>query len=71
MSILTEALTTEDVRLRRRCMACLGELLFYIAAMPAEAAAASCWDVNSTTLSSIITLLQEKEDSTVQVHHLP
>ena len=52
-------------------MACLGELLFYVAAMPAEAAAASCWDVNSTTLSSIIALLQDKEDSTVQVHHLP
>ena len=52
-------------------MACLGELLFYIAAMPAEATAASCWDVNSTTLSSVITLLQGKEDSTVQVEHLP
>ncbi len=51
-------------------MACLGELLFYIAAMPAEAAAASCWAVSSTTLSSIITLLQAKEDSTVQVQHL-
>ena len=45
--------------------------MFYIAAMPAEATAASCWDVNSTTLSSIITLLQAKEDSTVQVEHLP
>ena len=70
MSILTEALATEDVRLRRRCMACLGELLFYIAAMPAEATAASCWAVRSTTLSSIVTLLQAKEDSTVQVQHV-
>ena len=51
-------------------MACLGELLFYIAAMPAEATAVSCWDVKSTTLSSIVSLLRAKEDSTVQVQRL-
>ena len=67
LGILTEALGTEDVRLKRRCMACLGELLFYIAAMPAEAAAASCWDVEDDTLSAIISLLGPSEDATVQV----
>jgi len=67
LSILTEALGTEDVRLKRRCMACLGELLFYIAAMPAGAAAASCWDVEDNTLSAIISLLEPSEDTTVQV----
>ena len=67
LRILTEALGTEDVRLKRRSMACLGELLFYIAAMPAGAAAASCWDVEDDTLSAIISLLGPSEDTTVQV----
>ena len=64
---LTEALGTKDVRLKRRCMACLGELLFYIAAMPAEAPDAACWDVQDATLSAVIGLLDPAEDSTVQV----
>lgn len=64
---LTEALGTKDVRLKRRCMACLGELLFYIAAMPADARDAACWDIQDATLSAVIGLLEPAEDSTVQV----
>ena len=64
--MLTEALGSQDVRLRRRCMACLGELLFYIAAMPAEAAAASCWHVAEDTLSAVMSFLRPGEDSIVQ-----
>ena len=64
--MLTEALKSQDVRLRRRCMACLGELLFYIAAMPTEAAAASCWHVAEDTLSAVMSFLRPGEDSIVQ-----
>ena len=67
LDILTEALSTKDVRLKRRCMACLGELLFYIAAMPAKARDAACWDVQDATLLAIIGLLDPAEDSIVQV----
>ena len=67
LAVLTEALSTKDVRLKRRCMACLGELLFYVAAMPGEARDAACWDVQDATLSAIAGLLGPAEDSTVQV----
>ena len=67
LGILTEALSTKDVRLKRRCMACLGELLFYVAAMPGEAHGAACWDVQGATLSAIVGLLHPAEDSTLQV----
>ena len=48
-------------------MACLGELLFYIAAMPAEARNAACWGVQDATLSAVTCLLDPDEDATVQV----
>ena len=66
LRVLTEALGSQDVRLRRRCVACLGELLFYIAAMPAEAAAVSCWHGAEDTLSAVMSLLRPGEDSIVQ-----
>ena len=67
LDTLTEALGTKDVRLKRRCMACLGELLFYIAAMPAEARDARCWEVQDATLSAVMGLLDPAEDGIVQV----
>ena len=67
LDTLTEALGTKDVRLKRRCMACLGELLFYIAAMPAEARGVGCWEVQDATLAAVVGLLDPAEDGIVQV----
>lgn len=70
LGILTEALDSEDVRLKRRCMACLGELLFYLATMP-PGAAANCWKVEGATILAILRPLRLDEDSITQVSAQP
>lgn len=76
VDILTEALQDKNERVRRRVMATLGELLFYIATQPDGSSenagpdvmtkAAALWKVNQPTIDAVIGLLKPGEDDVTQ-----
>ncbi|GLC54130.1 hypothetical protein PLESTB_000827100 [Pleodorina starrii] len=78
---LSEALKDKNERVRRRVIATLGELLFYIATQQQDNAAAAAgnggappadpsivWGITSNTYAQVIRLLKDKEDE-VAVHY--
>uniref|UniRef100_A0A7S0S6G9 Protein kinase domain-containing protein n=1 Tax=Chlamydomonas leiostraca TaxID=1034604 RepID=A0A7S0S6G9_9CHLO len=73
IEILTEALKDKNERVRRRVMATLGELLFYIATQQQDAQSgvtaqevSDCWSINSATISAVTRLLKPQEDEIAQ-----
>lgn len=73
IEILTEALKDKNERVRRRVMATLGELLFYIATQQQDAQSgltaqevSDCWSINSSTISAVTRLLKPQEDEIAQ-----
>ncbi len=64
VEILTEALRDKNERVRRRVMATLGELLFYIATQQQDGAAgsvsdaAAAWGITSATTGGVARLLR-------------
>mmetsp|Transcript_37117 Transcript_37117/g.82576 ORF Transcript_37117/g.82576 Transcript_37117/m.82576 type:complete len:1288 (+) Transcript_37117:271-4134(+) len=76
IEILTEALKDKNERVRRRVMATLGELLFYIATQQQDnqgtAGAATAqevsdaWSITSSTISAVTRLLKVQEDEIAQ-----
>ena len=69
VAALGEALGDRTDRVRRRAMATLGELLFYIATQQADAAQACVWHVTGSTLALVTGLLQKEDDEITQARH--
>jgi serine/threonine-protein kinase ULK4 len=70
VEVLASGLASErDVKSRRRLMATLGELLFYVASQQQDAApgSGSAWHVPSVTISQVCRLLKAGEDEVAQV----
>ncbi|GFR42705.1 hypothetical protein Agub_g3628 [Astrephomene gubernaculifera] len=81
VELLSEALKDKNERVRRRVIATLGELLFYIATQQQDTAAAgnedgaapppdpaAVWGISSNTYTQVIRLLKDKEDE-VAAHY--
>jgi serine/threonine-protein kinase ULK4 len=82
VTVLTECLKDKNERVRRRAMATLGELLFYIATQQHEAteaaqraggagataanAAAAAWQVPASTVGTVTRMLRAGEDEIAQ-----
>ncbi|KIY93390.1 hypothetical protein MNEG_14572 [Monoraphidium neglectum] len=72
VEILTEALRDKNERVRRRVMATLGELLFYIATQQQDSGAGSvadvsaAWGISSATTGGVVRLLRPGEDEICQ-----
>ena len=73
IEILTEALKDKSEKVRRRVMATLGELLFYVATTQQDMAgsstvkeAADLWQINAGTVSAVTRLLKPQEDEVAQ-----
>lgn len=70
LEVLAETLRDKNERVRRRAMATLGELLFYIATQQQDAAAlgkgADVWQVSPNTVAAVLRLLRMGEDETAQ-----
>lgn len=79
VEILAEALKDKNERVRRRVMATLGELLFYIATQQQDAAAAgggggggtaqdtaAAWHITPATIAAVARLLRAGEDEVAQ-----
>eukprot|EP00798_Chlamydomonas_sp_ICE-L_P014436 gene14436-20443_t len=76
VEILVEALKDKNERVRRRVMATLGELLFYIATQQQDGQggqgghsvqeASDAWSINSATINSVARLLRPQEDEIAQ-----
>lgn len=73
IEVLTEALKDKNERVRRRVMATLGELLFYIATTQQDVPdggtvqeAADIWQITSATVSAVVRLLKPQEDEIAQ-----
>lgn len=64
---LAEALRDKSEKVRRRAMASLGELLFYIASQQSEGTSASAWHVPSVTITLVCRMLKPAEDDIAQV----
>ena len=65
--MLGETLADRTDRVRRRAMATLGELLFYVATQQADTGQACVWQVTSSTLAIVKGLLQNEDDDITQV----
>ncbi|PNW72926.1 hypothetical protein CHLRE_14g612000v5 [Chlamydomonas reinhardtii] len=81
VEVLSEALKDKNERVRRRVIATLGELLFYIATQQQDNAAAAAgnggappadptvvWGISSNTYAQVMRLLKDKEDE-VAAHY--
>ena len=68
IAVLGETLADRTDRVRRRAMATLGELLFYVATQQADAAQACVWHVTGGTIAIVTGLLQKEDDDITQVH---
>ncbi|KAG2493011.1 hypothetical protein HYH03_008674 [Edaphochlamys debaryana] len=81
VEVLSEALKDKNERVRRRVIATLGELLFYIATQQQDNAAAAAggagaapadpsvvWGITSNTYAQVMRLLKDKEDE-VAAHY--
>lgn len=72
VEILTEALRDRSERVRRRVMATLGELLFYIATQQQDSGSASvqdtssAWGITPATVAAVVRLLKPGEDEVCQ-----
>ncbi|KAL3147840.1 hypothetical protein ABBQ32_002563 [Trebouxia sp. C0010 RCD-2024] len=66
IDVLTEALKDKNERVRRRIMATLGELLFYVATQQQDASQTSQWQVPANTIVQVGRLLKPGEDETAQ-----
>ncbi|GFH10851.1 protein kinase domain-containing protein [Haematococcus lacustris] len=73
IDILTEALKDKNERVRRRVMATLGELLFYIATQQQDAQngataqeVSESWSINGGTVAAVARLLKPSEDEVAQ-----
>ncbi|WIA17198.1 hypothetical protein OEZ85_014081 [Tetradesmus obliquus] len=72
VEILTEALRDKSERVRRRVMATLGELLFYIATQQQDSGSASvqdtssAWGITPATVAAVVRLLKPGEDEVCQ-----
>jgi serine/threonine-protein kinase ULK4 len=72
INALTEGLSDSSERVRRRMMACLGELLFYIAIQGVHGdGQQSVWAVPDSTIQAVAALLAAGEDPVTQVGLLP
>ena len=65
--VLGETLSDTTDRVRRRAMATLGELLFYVATQQPDAGQAGTWHVTGTTLALVTGMLQTEDDDITQV----
>eukprot|EP00884_Botryococcus_braunii_P012000 jgi/Botrbrau1/20800/Bobra.0156s0029.1 len=65
VEVLTDGLGEKNERVRRRIIACLGELLFYIATQP-EGNAPSVWQVSSSTIAAVTRSLEPGQDEITQ-----
>eukprot|EP00878_Enallax_costatus_P024327 GHUV01025960.1.p1 GENE.GHUV01025960.1~~GHUV01025960.1.p1 ORF type:complete len:809 (+),score=245.85 GHUV01025960.1:581-3007(+) len=72
VEILTEALKDKQERVRRRVMATLGELLFYIATQQQDSGSVSvadtsaAWGITPATIQAVVRLLKPSEDEVCQ-----
>lgn len=66
IEVLTEALKDKNERVRRRIMATLGELLFYVATQQQDTSQTSQWHVSATTITQVGRLLKPGEDEVAQ-----
>ncbi|KAK9809997.1 hypothetical protein WJX72_003108 [[Myrmecia] bisecta] len=66
VEVLAEALRDKNERVRRRVMASLGELLFYVATQQQDSGAESLWQVPPSTITLVTRLLKSGEDEIAQ-----
>uniref|UniRef100_A0A7S3R0S0 Protein kinase domain-containing protein n=2 Tax=Dunaliella TaxID=3044 RepID=A0A7S3R0S0_DUNTE len=73
VEILTDALKDKMEKVRRRVMATLGELLFYVATQQQDVQSGTtaqevsdCWSITSSTISAVTRLLKPQEDEVTQ-----
>ncbi len=67
VEVLADGLADKNERVRRRVMACLGELLFYIATQQ-ESSTRSAWSVSSSTIGAVARTLEPGQDEITQVN---
>lgn len=65
--VLGETMADKTDRVRRRAMATLGELLFYVATQQSDAEQAGVWHVTGGTLALVTGMLQKEHDDITQV----
>ncbi|KAL0019961.1 hypothetical protein WJX79_009290 [Trebouxia sp. C0005] len=66
IEVLTEGLKDKNERVRRRIMATLGELLFYVATQQQDASQMSQWQVPTNTITLVGRMLKPGEDEIAQ-----
>lgn len=60
--MLTELLRDKDPGVKENAAACIGELMFYIAAQESSVVKAQEWNIPPTTITALIKCLKPGED---------